>query len=77
MKRLASLRHFTEDKCETEYTEHNCVNHLKALWTSTNTDNLWGKFQKMCQVPLYNATACDNTNTHHAQRKTHPLLGGA
>lgn len=49
-EKLASLRHFIKDMCETEYTKHKCVNHLKALWTSTNADNLWGKFQKMCKV---------------------------
>jgi len=42
---LASLRSLIKDTCATEYTEHKCVNHVKALGTSTNTDTLWGKFQ--------------------------------
>lgn len=39
-KRSASQKYSIKDMCETEYTEHKCVNHLEGLWTSTNTDNL-------------------------------------
>ena len=74
---LASLSHFIKDTCETEYTDHKRVKRLKALWTATNTDDLRGKFQRMCKVPLGNTTACDNTVIYHMQRKTRPLLDGA
>lgn len=76
-EKLPRLRHFIKEMCETEHTKHKCVNHLKALWTSTNADNLWGKFPKMCKVSLRNTTSLGHTNTHHTQQKTHPLLNGA
>jgi len=54
-KRSASQKYSIKDMCETEYTECKRVNHLEGLWTSTNTDNLWGKFLKMCKIALCNA----------------------
>lgn len=75
-EKLPSLRHFIKEMCETEHTKHKCVNHLKALWTSTNTDNLWGKFPKMCKVSLHNTTVWD-TLTHTTHSEKHTLLNGA
>lgn len=39
-EKLASLRYFLKDMCETKYVKHKCVNPSKALWTSTNSDNV-------------------------------------
>lgn len=70
-EKLPRLRHFIKEMCETEHTKHKCVNHLKALWTSTNADNLWSKFPKMCKVSLHNTTVWDTlTHTTHSEKHT-------